>query len=182
MIEINNLESRIDIVIGNEKITKSMLVDISRDAVQLLMLEAEHPDSRIVNKLIDGLTPVNKKVAIAYFRHFLAFHILTDEEGSFLSFGGKDKKQWDKKKEAAEEMLADPHQNIWTWADRNIEVAPKPMDFAKLNQAMGQLIKKANKAKLGSQSVVQAMLSNGITVEDLLAVINAQADAPVAAE
>lgn len=174
--------------IGNaERITKAALSELSRSVLEYIVVNdgvegnnKGSEDSQVANRLIDALTPVNRKVAIAFFTKYLAFHAELDEDGQHVAFRGKDKKQWNRKTDMVREFLTDPHNNIWTYAQREIDIVPKPMDFAKLNQAVGQLIKKANKAKLGNQSVVQAMLSNGITVEDLLAVINAQADAPVA--
>lgn len=176
LIRINEL---IDQIGNAERITKAALLELSRTVLEYIVVNdgtegnnKGSEDSQVANRLLDVLTPVNRKVAQAFFRHFLAFH--WNEEES--KFSGKDKKQWQRKLELVQEFLAEPHNNIWTWADRNIDIAPKPMDFAKLNQAMGQLIKKADKANLGHGNIVRAMLANGVTGEEILAVIQAMAD------
>ena len=189
MAQLNKINELIASLGDAEKITKAALSVLSRDVVEYIMVNdgvegnnKGSEDSQVANRLLDVLTPVNKKVAIAFFSHFIAFMHVTDGGGEFSAFGKKDKKQWESKLDKAKEFLADPHANIWSWADRNIDIAPKPMDFAKLNAAMGQLIKKADKAALGHDNIIRAMLANGISLDELLAVIHAEGDkAPVPA-
>jgi len=183
MAHIAKINASIETIQNAEKVTKAVLSEVSRLILEYICIDTDDgkasEDSQVANRLIDVLTPVNRKVAIEFFVKLLPFHVIRSEEGEFIGFGKKDKKQWEPKVEKIVEFLADPHQNIWTWADRNIELVAKPMDFAKLNQAMGQLIKKAEKAKLGHENVVRALLANGISIEDLMLVIKQAAeDAP----
>ncbi len=187
MANLNNINNLIDEIGKAERITKDALRILSRELLEYIVVNdgvegnnKGSEDSQVANRLIDVLTPVNRKVAIAFLRHFLAFHIKEDEDGKFIAFTGKDKKQWQRKLELVQQFLAEPHNNIWTWADRNVDIVPKPMDFAKLNAAMGQLIKKADKAKLGHGNIIRAMLANGITNDEILLVIKEMADAPAA--
>lgn len=160
----------------SERVTKDAMRSLSRDVLEYVMVDGGNgkasEDSQVINQLLAVLTPVNKKVAMAFFQHFAAFNFNADDG----TFGKKDKQQWARKVEKVEEFLKNADNDIWVWADRNIEVAPKPMDFAKLNQAMGQLIKKADKANLGHGNIVRAMLANGISPDELLEVIQAMAD------
>lgn len=181
MAQLNKINELIEQIGAAECITKATLSTLSRDVIEYIMVNdgvegnnQGSADSQVANRLLDVLTPVNKKVAIAFFSHFLAFHHVTEEDGSFTAFGKKNKKDWEGKLDKAKEFLADPHSNLWSWAERNIEVVPKPMDFAKLNAAMGQLIKKADKAALGHDNIIRAMLANGIGLDELLAVIHAE--------
>ena len=180
MAHIANINTKIDSIESAEKITKVVLSELSREILEYICIDTADgkasEDSQVANRLIGVLTPINKKIAIEFFRKILPFHVTRDEEGTFVSFGKKDKKAWEKKVDYIKEFLADPHQNIWTWADRNIELVAKPMDFAKLNQAMGQLIKKADKANLGHNNIVRALLANGVTTDDILATLKAMAD------
>lgn len=180
MAHIAQINTKIESIENAEKITKVVLSELSREILEYICLDTADgkasEDSQVANRLVAVLTPVNKKVAIEFFTKILPFHVTRDEEGAFVSFGKKDKKAWEKKVDYIKEFLADPHQNIWTWADRNIEIVAKPMDFAKLNQAMGQLVKKAEKANLGHSNIVRALLANGITTDDILATLKAMAD------
>lgn len=186
MAAIQKINELIEALGNAEKVTKESLITLSRDVLEYIMVDQGNgkasEDSQVANRLLDVLTPVNKKVCIAFLSHFLAFHTSKNEEGEFVSFGKKDKQHWDKKLDLVISFLAEPHNNVWTWADRNIEIAPKPMDFAKLNQAMGQLIKKAEKAHLGHENVIRAMLANGISLDELLVVIKAAGEQDKPAE
>jgi len=177
MAHITQINESIETLQNAEKVTKAVLSELSRSILEYICVDTDDgkasEDSQVANRLIDVLTPVNKKVAVEFFVKMLPFHVLRTEEGEFQAFAKKDKKQWESKVDKIVEFLSDPHQNIWTWAERNIELVSKPMDFAKLNQAMGQLIKKATKAKLGHDHIVQAMLANGISMEDMMVVIKA---------
>lgn len=170
MNKLVSISLKIEQVAGAERITKQILAELSREVLDYVVLDSQ--DSQVVNRLLSALTPINKKAATLFFQAFLAFNFNADDG----AFGKKDKKDWDKKLEKVNEFLADPLNTLWTWADRNIELAPVPMDFAKLNAAMGSLIKKADKAKLGHNNVVRALLANGITTDDILEVLKAMAD------
>lgn len=179
--KLNLINEQIEQLGNSERVTKALLALLSREILEYVIINdgvegnnKGSEDSQVVNRLLNVLTPINLKVAIAFFQHHLAFNFDKDA----MVFGKKDKGQWNRKYELVEKFLADKDNTIWTWADRNIDVAPKPMDFAKLNQAMGQLIKKAEKANLGHDNVVRAMLSNGITPQELLDVIQAAANEP----
>ncbi len=84
-ITFEALMSTIERVAAAEKITKQGLRELSRD-VLAYMLEEE--DIRPVNALLgqgeDGkfiLTPINWRIAVQYFAHFLPFTSNYEEEG-----------------------------------------------------------------------------------------------------
>lgn len=174
---IETIGVKIATLADSERITKGLLSELSREVLTVVLLDSGKEvkegeavtgteDSRTINELINVLTPVNKKAAILFFQHFVPFVQATNEQGEFSSFGKKDKKAWEKKLELVNEFLDDPHNNLWTWADRNIEMAKKPYDVAKVTKEIEKALKKANKG-----DVIRAIMAGGLTIEDMLEVL-----------
>lgn len=90
------------------------------------VLEAVHATENIgyVNKLIDVLTPINRKAAIVFFKHFAGFHY----DDATAQFTKKSKKRYDQAHADAIVFLEDPNNNLFSWASRHIEVEQKPFD------------------------------------------------------
>ncbi len=161
----------LDMLANAEAVTKRELRALSRS-----VLEAVHVTENIgyVNQLMAVLTPVNKKVARHYFTHFTGFHF----DDGLDRYTKKNKGVYAQAKKLSEEFLAEPHNNIWTWADRNIEIEPKPFDADKVAQYIAGALKKASGCGKGHKDVVLAIMKGGITVDDLMAVLNMAADQP----
>lgn len=143
-----------------EKVTKELLRDLSRT-----VLEAVHSTGDIgyVNRLNAVLTPVNRRVSAKFFEHFTGFHYDTV---SFL-FTKKSKKRYDEALKNAIEFLADPHQNLWTWAERNIEIERKDFTVDKVSD----IVKKALKKNISQADILKAVLSSGIELDTLIEVM-----------
>lgn len=147
----------------SESITRRELRALSRS-----LLEALHGkdgqlygDIQYVNALLKALTPVNKKVAVKFFEHFAGFHY--DEVlGAFTK---KSKKRGADAQADALAFLEDPNNNIWSWAERHIQVEAKPFTDAKLTQYVENAIKKM----AGDQvRVLKAVFAAGITPDALI--------------
>jgi hypothetical protein len=147
----------------SESVTRRELKALSRS-----LLEALHGkdgqlygDIQYVNALLLSLTPVNKKVAIKFFEHFAGFHY-DEGQGAFTK---KSKKRGAEAQEAAITFLQDPNNNIWSWAERHIQVEAKPFTDAKLTQYVENAIKKM----AGDQvRVLKAVFAAGITPDALI--------------
>lgn len=174
---LNTISAKVNELGNAERITKGLLSELSREVLTVVLLdngddvkEGEQAkgteDSRILNELLAVLTPVNKKACTMFLQHFAPFHQAVNGQGEFESFGKKDKKQWEKKIELVKEFLDDPHNNLWTWADRNIEMAPKPYDVVKVTKEIEKALKKANKA-----DVIRAIMAGGLEIADILEVM-----------
>ena len=151
----------LDAVKASERITREKLRDMSR-----YMLEALHgvaPDIRPVNDLLNVLTPVNRQVAVEFFKALSGFNYKKEE----ARFTSKNKKAYDECVKATAEFLEDPLNNIWTWAARNVEVAPteKPFDPKDVTKAIERQLKKANKQGVEGAEVelLLAVLDGGIS-------------------
>ena len=157
-------------LIGAEKITRAILLDLSRTT-----LEAIHATEDIgyANRIINALTPVNKKVAVLYFKAFSGFHYSAETQ----SFTKKDKKEYEAKQQAAMEFLDDPLNNIWSWAAREVEVEAKEFDEERMKKSFESILKKAGKANFDQAQVVRSFISAGLKVETLLALIDELAQA-----
>lgn len=161
---------------ANERITKGLLSELSREVLEVVCLDdgtntgKGTEDSRTINELLGVLTPVNKSHAKLFFKEFIPFVKVTDEQGVFVSFGKKDKRHWEDKCANIREFLADPHNNIWSWIDRNIaEPERKAYDVKKVTKEIEKALKKANKA-----DVIRAIMAGGLEIADILEVMNPQ--------
>lgn len=144
-----------------EAVTKEVLKDLSRT-----VLYAHHATEHVdyVNGLIQVLTPMNRKVAVLFFKAFGGF-IYDDKNKRFVK---KSKKHYDQAHADAVEFLADPHNNIWTWAERHVEVEAKPFDIKKVTAFIENASKKAKENGLNQLDVMRAVFAGGMTVEVLL--------------
>jgi hypothetical protein len=100
-----------------------------REQVNVLsrsVLTAVHATENIgyVNQMLAVLTPVNRKAAVVFFKYFAGFHY---DEPTKL-FTKKSKKRFDQAAIDTEAFLADPLNNMFSWAERHIEVEQKPFD------------------------------------------------------
>lgn len=133
----NVVYARLDAIAQAEKITRVELGHLSRE---LLTYVVDTHDISIVNRLIGVLTPMNRKTAILYFTHFLPW-IVEKENDAFSRFGKMmDKpKQVKKRVELIAEFLLDENNNLWSWAEENIEIEQKQVNLGdRLEQALIQ--------------------------------------------
>ena len=121
------------------------------------VLEAVHATEQIgyVNQLLAVLTPVNRKAAVVFFKHFAGFHY--DEVTRM--FTKKSKKRYEQAHKNAMEFLQDPNNNMFSWAERHIEVEQKPFDQASFLKAQHKAFIRA----------VQQSRDNGIDQKELFA-------------
>lgn len=166
MKTFDQLMSDITAVKEAEKITKAVLGSLSRDLLQYVL---ETSDIRPVNRLLgkDGdvwiLTPINFRIAVQYFAHFLPWKSNYDEAKDYavngkgerlaLRFGKKSDKRFAKGVEAIEKWLAIEENNIWLWSN-DIKMEAKPKDF------LGEVKKAVAKAMdKGEFSIMEIMLA-----------------------
>ena len=143
---------------ASEKITREVLRDMSRSLLGALhgkdgML---YGDIQYINSVLPVLTPVNKKVYVLFMKHFAGFHF----DDGLQVFTKKSKKRADEAQQAAAAFLEDPNQNIWSWAERHVEVESKPFTADKVTE----FIIRATKKLQGDQvAVLRAVMAGGIT-------------------
>lgn len=142
----------------SEKTTKQILRELSRSVLDILFFSE---DIGYVNRTINSLSPVNKRVAIEYFKEFSGF-MFSKESGAF---GKKNKKQFEETKERALEFLADPHNNIWTWAEQNIDISARPFDINAVGKYFSTALKKAAKAGFSDVDVLMQVFASGIDID-----------------
>jgi hypothetical protein len=151
---------------GAEKITRAELSTLSRITLEALHTEVEgnkvYGDIRIINDILPALTPVNRQVVIEFFKEFSGFSF----DGKNNRFTSKDKKNYDAAVALSEDFLEDPLNNLWTWANRNVEVTKKEFN---ISQSMGALLKKAHNKGVSNNDILKAVMSNGLSVDDLIA-------------
>lgn len=166
----SGFDSRLKKLSNAEKITKETLRDMSRE---LLYVTQETEDIGYINRVVAVLAPVNRKVAILFFKEFSGF-MWSDDEGKFSR---KDKKKYDQIAAIATQQLDDPHFNLWTWADRNVDIEVKPFDLAKVTTFAASAIKKAEKDGISKAELLKAFIAGGFDADMLLAVMESMTQA-----
>lgn len=157
-------ETTINKLADSEKVTKGELKTVSRS-----ILVATHTTGQVLymNKLIAVLTPVNKKVAVAFLKCFTGY-VYDDVMNMFTK---KSKKKYEQAVKDYEEFMADPHANIWTWADKHIEVTHKPFSLDKVTHYMTKALKDAQGVGLSDVDIIKAVLKAGITANAMLEIM-----------
>lgn len=153
----------LDMLRNAESTTKHELRELSRSVLSALHDgDAElYGDIQFVNALMGVVTPVNRKVLVLYFKEFTGF--MYDDASKV--FTKKNKKTAAEAKDKAMEFLAEPGNNVWTWAERNVEIEAKPFDPRAITRFIDNAIKKMDGDKVG---VLRAVLAGGITTGDLV--------------
>lgn len=146
-----------------ESITRRELRDVSRS-----ILTAIHctEDSAFLNRLIGVLTPANKKVMVEFLKHFSGFHY----DDKVMLFTKKNKPTYEKAAQLSEEFLSEPHNNVWTWADRNLrtERVETPYDVSLITHYMKKAMEKATSSGISQKDVFKAVLASGISVDAMI--------------
>ena len=171
-----SLDSLLEGLAQAEKLTKKALGTFSREAL-VYVLNTE--DIQPINKLLNVLTPMNERVSVEFFRAFTPFKFDKDS----LRFAGINKKQREEKGELAIAFLEDDANDIWTWANKNINIEPKPKNYAAKITALVIKARKLDDAEgIDTAEVLQAVMAAGITAADLLTILAQAANEEVQAE
>lgn len=157
----------------SEKVSKDELRVLSRT-----ILEATHEtgDISFINALLAILSPMNRKTAKLFFVEFSGF---TYDETT-QRFVQKSKKKYEERHAACVAFLEDPLNNIWTWADRNIELEKKDFDVNKIGELFEQFVKKAAKENLTQKDVLKAIFQKGVELDTIVALMGEIYDVDVA--
>ena len=176
--------ARLDAIAAAETITKKELGMMSRE---LLTYVPESDDIDIVNRLIKVLTPMNARVSILYFTHFLPWQVERDADDRFVRFGKRAEKEKaiKKKFDAITEFLAQEDNNIWTWAGENIEIEQKTVnlgdDITKaILRAMKGVDTPKQKGEAMSKAEILGVVMQSIKAEEMLDILAAVAPEPEA--
>lgn len=162
---ISGFDRQLKHLATSEKMTKALLQTLSRDLLTLLHSKNEKQgDIGYINRTIAVLTPVNRKVFIAFAKEFTGF--ILNQEG--LAFLKKSKKHYDEVAAKALAWLEDPMNNIWSWAERNIEIVPKEFNVEAIKKATENMLKKAEKNHISKAEVFGAIIAGGFTIEELV--------------
>ena len=152
-------------LIGSEKVTKAQLQTCSRT-----VLEAVHATGDIgyANRLVDVLTPVNKKTSVVFFKHFTGFSF----DDKLNMFTKKSKKRYNGAHAESVAFLEDPMNNIWSWAARNLrDPEVKQFTLDAVTKGIEGYLKKANANGISQEDVMRAIIKGGITADAILAIM-----------
>lgn len=169
---VAGFEATIGTLAASEKVTKATLQTMSRDLLACLHIAEDNPrvgDIGFINRTIDVLTPVNKKTFIAFCQAFTGYTL--DKNGH--TFLGKNKKAYEEKQAEALAWLDDPMNNIWSWADRNIEIVAKEFTMEAVTKSVETMLKKAEKNHFSKAQVLAAMFKGGLSMDDLVEMLDA---------
>lgn len=157
-----------------ETFTKKTLSDLSRE---LLDFTVNTGDIRPINALLSGtvLTAMNFKIAAKYFSHFLPFSSNIQSANDYISksngarvpvqFGSKNKKTFAKKVEVIDAWLSVVDNNIWSWADDNVQLEKKAIDW---NKRISNAITGGLENGLSKRDVLELLSQLEFTANDLM--------------
>lgn len=154
----------LEMLSGAEGVTKRELRDISRN-----VLEALHETGQIayVNQVTAVLSPVNKLAWREFCDEFVGFYF-DDDAGVYTK---KASKVYLDAKERAMEFLADPHQNIWTWFERERKIVKSVFTLDKVTKFVTNSIKKGDKEGFGKADILMACVGAGFEIADLISTL-----------
>lgn len=160
-----NFTEALERITKSENITKHELKIVSRT-----MLEAWHITGNVhyVNRLLKVVTPVNKKALIVFAKHFGGFSY--DEV--LGEFTHKSKKRYESAHKLALEFLENPHNNLWTWAERHIEVAQKPFNIENVEKFIKSALNKGAGVGLSQVDILKAVFKAGIEPDCIIQVMD----------
>lgn len=153
-----------------EHITKEVLMPLSRDLLLMLHTDDKNQgDISYINRTIAALSPANKKVFILFMKEFTGF-ICNDDNTMFVK---KSKKHYESVQRMALSWLEDPLNNYWSWVGRQkIEATPVVFNAEYITSTTKKMLDKAKKNGMSHVDVLEAMFQGGLSVEDLMAVVD----------
>lgn len=180
--EINIIRSDIAKLGQAEKDVKQLLGTLATDVLVFLH---EHGQSGVLNEMLRVLTPVNQKVAKAFFTEFSGFAYSKEDEG----FTKKIKPTHDKEGKLVTDVYTDAKLgfqsfldeggNFWTWWKDSQKVDKpegKPLDLAKLTQTIKKAAEKAGKEGVSRTALFNAIVSDVFTPDDILEMLTQSAN------
>ena len=101
---MEKLLQKIKTLARHEKVSKALIAELSREVLTYVMIDdgtgKASEDSQVMNRLLEVLTPVNKRACYEFFQVFAGF--LTDAESK--TFNKKDKARFEEKQKKAKEF------------------------------------------------------------------------------
>lgn len=153
-----------------ENMTRELVKNMSREIVHATH---ETGDIGYVNQTLNALTLMNRRTLVLFAQEFTGF--VYDEKAKAFSQKGN-KKQYAKAKAAFDLAMTDPHFNMWTWAERNVQVERKPLDLDKVSQYIKGVLKKADDEDISQAAILKAVLKGGIEFNTLIDVMKDMAE------
>lgn len=161
------LNNRITTLRKSEKITKAELGLASREVLSYLLFDENPHDIGMLNRLVDALTPMNKKTLTLFAQHFLPYKY--DENAK--QFGKLNKKQLEAKSELVKTFL-ESGDTIWDWAAAKVDLRPKAPDYAKKIKSDITKALQGNEEQgvepMTKADVFGVILDSGIDIDDIL--------------
>lgn len=157
------VKNRTNRIKTSEAKSKQEIAEQSRDILVYVM---QSQDIAEVNRLLSVLSPMNLKTAQVFFRHFLPWNMPKDD----VVFGKKIRgtKVTDTKQKLIDDFLANKDNNIWTWASTNIEVKPRPKNYAKNITNMIERALNDDDQGISQRDVLHAVMAGGLDMVGLV--------------
>lgn len=172
---LKSLNTRILKIAKAENVVHTELGAFSREVLAYVLRTKDiTPVNRIIGTDKEGktyLTRNNRVVAMHFFSEFLPFSTEGKAPEGTLVFGKlKGERSQEKATKLINDFLHNPECTIWTWAKDNIKTEKKPVDYAaKVGNAITAALAE-DKGNMSKADVLMAVLRNGISLDDMLAV------------
>lgn len=183
----NNLKATIDNRIQSISVaSKALFVELGAASRELLMYVPDSNDIGAVNRLLNVLNRTDRQHAVLFFDEFLPWQF---DEATLL-FAGKlsgERRniEYATARNAFLKLMVkaengkEHEATIWDWVKENVNVAERKVDF---NENLKSLIGRAtaeknkdgtvNKFRITNDQVIADVLASGITIDDLMAVVD----------
>ena len=184
----NNLKTVIDTRIKSiAAASKALFVELGHASRELLMYVPDSNDIDAVNRLIAVLNRTDAQHAVLFFGEFLPWKF----DGKFTTklSGERRLAEMTAAREAFLKTMIDDgngksHEaTLWDWVTENVQVAERKVDY---NKNIVNVIQRAtaeknadgteNKFRISKADVIADVMNAGVTIDDLMAVVNAAID------
>lgn len=184
-----SLNSRITTLRKAEGTVKEQLGMASREVLTYLLFDDNPHDIGMLNRLLEALTPVNRRAMVAFCQHFLPYKYDKD----LGRFGKLNKAKLKVCEEFVQSFLHVKNNDLWSWADQHLKVEQKPADlYGDVRRAVSKALKgseKRNAKALGQTAIISAVLEAGVEIDALIealelagAVVSEEREEPEVAE
>lgn len=174
MTSLNSVQTlfrQIQTLAKHEKVTKEVLGQLSRGVLSLHLNEGDNRHNvNVVNKLLSVLSPANQRIARLFFVAFLPY-AFDNEANTFGKLIKKEEKR-ELKYLAIASFLHEEDNDIWSWQAEHINMEAKPVDYsAKITKTI-EVAMREDKGAFTPSQVLQAVFAAGVSVQDVVAMLD----------
>lgn len=151
----------------SEKNVIKQMSFISRESLAHVV---EFWDVSVCNNVLSALSLNNRRTAVLFYKAFTPF-TFNEVTNEFESIGDDKKAKKARSEAAIRAFLDDQSNDFWTWAQSNVIISDKPVDFlGKVTRATKTAV---DKGHVKTDEIIKAILAAGVSEAELKAAVAA---------